>query len=440
LKSKFWSGKTLMSSGQLNLGPKVVIAGLFTFPCGSASASRVRNLALGLIETGASVHVISMAPSSPALIQEATTRQNTYHGISYEFSSPYSPPRAAVGPLAPARHLARRLIWLKRLYASVEPARQSLERLILAGRCDFFWGYGRMYSVIRPLLRSCQRHSIAGIVDVVETPGSCTGFGGRLSPIWWEEKLGSVYFARHCDGLTTITTTLKEYYEKRGAEKILVLPSLAERADVHDPPIHDAAQPFTLAYVGALLDRDNPGLMFEVVRELSATGYHIRLQVFGRYHAHAAGRRWQEWCRIEPSLRGVVEFVGALSDERLCESVRKADALILMRRNRAGERASFPTRLVEYLGYGLPVFVSEVGDIPRYLEDAKHAILLAGEDPRAIASTMGPVITSPDRGRALGLRGKLQGEACFDRTLHARRLLQFAAELRAQPGFKNRSL
>jgi len=419
-----------MSGNQLNLDPKVVIAGLFTFPCGSASASRVRNLALGLGEAGASVHVISMAPPSPALIQEATSSQNDYHGITYEFSSLPCPPRATAGPLAPARQFARKSVWLRRLYASVKPARRSLERLILAGRCDLFLGYGRMLSLMRPLLRVCQGHRIPGIVDVVEIPGSCAGFGGSLSPIWWEEKLGCAYFARHCDGLTTITTSLKEYYEKRGAQKILVLPSLAERKDLPVPPVHDAAQPFTLAYVGTLPDRDSPRLMFGVVRELIAIGNNVRLQVFGRYQADAAGRRWLEWCRNEPSLRGVVEFVGELSDEKLCESVGKADALILMRRNSAGERASFPTRLVEYLGFGLPVFVSAVGDIPRYLEHNNHAILLAGENPQTIAESIRPVIGSPDRGRSLGLRGRLQGEACFDRALHARRLLQFAAELR----------
>jgi glycosyltransferase involved in cell wall biosynthesis len=429
---RFCSRTASILSKHFNLNAKVVIAGTFNFPGGSASASRVRNLALGLVEAGTSVHVISMVPPSPAVFDEACSCQWNYHGITYEFASPCCALRTATGPFAPVRQFARKLVWLRRLYASAKPAYRSLERMILSGRCDLFIGYGRMLSLLRPLLRACQRHRIVGIIDVVEIPGSTTGFGGCLSPLWWEEKLGCAYFAKHCEGLTAITTTLQEYYEKRGAQKVLVLPSLAERRDFHAPPIHDSNQPFTLAYVGALSDRDNPELMFAVMRELIATGNNVRLKVVGRYQAHAAGRRWLERCRCEPALHSSVEFVGELSDEELRESMNKADALILMRRNAYSEWASFPTRLVEYLDFGLPVFASAVGDIACYLVHNSHAILLSGEDPRTIAESICSVIASPDRGRDLGLQGRLRGEGCFDRAVHARRLLQFAAELRTE--------
>jgi glycosyltransferase involved in cell wall biosynthesis len=93
---------------------------------------------------------------------------------------------------------------------------------------------------------------------------------------------------------------------------------------------------------------------------------------------------------------------------------------------------SFPTRLVEYLRTGRPVFVSDVGDISRYLRNGTEAVLLDPRDPRRVASAIARVALRADRGAEIGRRGREAGARHFDRRRHAARLLEFATGLGAR--------
>jgi glycosyltransferase involved in cell wall biosynthesis len=109
----------------------------------------------------------------------------------------------------------------------------------------------------------------------------------------------------------------------------------------------------------------------------------------------------------------------------------RSDGLVLTRRDAPSETLSFPTRLVEYLRHGRPVFVSDVGDVSRYLRDGEEVALLHPRDPVWAAATIAAVAARPDRGAELGCRGREAGARAFDRRTHAARLLAFAADLRA---------
>jgi glycosyltransferase involved in cell wall biosynthesis len=79
---------------------------------------------------------------------------------------------------------------------------------------------------------------------------------------------------------------------------------------------------------------------------------------------------------------------------------------------------------------GRPVFVSDVGDVSRYLRDGVEVVLLHPRDPHYVASAIATVAARADRGAEIGLRGRAAGARAFDRTGHAARLLEFAAGLR----------
>ena len=91
---------------------------------------------------------------------------------------------------------------------------------------------------------------------------------------------------------------------------------------------------------------------------------------------------------------------------------------------------SFPTRLVEYLKAGRPVFVSDVGDVRTYLRHGVDAFLLDPTSVEAVAGVLESVILSEDRGYTVGHQGRRTGAALFNREEHARRILAFAASLK----------
>jgi glycosyltransferase involved in cell wall biosynthesis len=125
-----------------------------------------------------------------------------------------------------------------------------------------------------------------------------------------------------------------------------------------------------------------------------------------------------------------VRFRGSLGDGALAATLSSADGLLLTRRPARTEELSFPTRLVEYLRHGRPVFVSNVGDVGRYLRDGQDAVLLHPSDPQRMADAVLEIAGRPDRGAEVGRRGREAGARSFDRKVHACRLLEFAASLR----------
>jgi len=266
------------------------------------------------------------------------------------------------------------------------------------------------------------------VLDVVEVSEH---LGSRASPLYWDFAAGTRSTPRLFDGLTVITTGLEAFYRARGCENALVVPPIEAWGPAESPaPTGNAA--YRLAYVGALHGRDAPETLFAAVRILARRGVPVELAVVGHYDGTERGRRFAALCAADPLLAGRVRFLGSLGDRPLAERLATADGLVLTRRRARTEELSFPTRLVEHLRYGRPVFVSDVGDVSRYLRHGRDAVLLPADDPQRAAEAMAEVIAHPDRGAEIGRRGQEAAARAFDRRQHAARLLDFAAELQAR--------
>lgn len=401
----------------------VFVAGHILFPSGSASAARIRNLATGFQENGIGVHVVAMAPD------KASARQGQlpgYPAITYQNVALFS--ASIQGRTNPRQAALGRLRWFLGLYGAVFPGQRQLAERIRKGQCDLFIGYGRNAFLLAPLVRLCRRHKIPAVLDVTEIPEQFSGWGGKLNPIFWDTKLGTEWLPQYFNTISVITFGLQEKYERLGCSSTLVIPSIEGWADL--PPVAPLPKrnAFRLVYVGALIERDAPDLLFAAMRLLHERGVPITLEIVGRYSLNAQGRQMVDQVNADPVLRASINLVGMLSDDELVAYLRDADGLILMRRDAPTEVNAFPTRLVEYLKHGRPVFISDVGDIGRYLRNGVDAMLLSPTDPNHVAAAIQSVAESSDRGFALGVQGRGRGAAMFDRRIHVRRLLDFVAE------------
>jgi glycosyltransferase involved in cell wall biosynthesis len=409
----------------------VVIVGPFWFPRGAASASRIRNLALGLRARGARVHVITMAPR-PALEGE-TVRGGDFEGVTYECVAPTT---AAVSGWRDVQQTVPRLRdrptdkvgWFAGMYGATFLARRRLRQWIASHRCDLVFVYDRSAARMTPLVRLCRKLGVPCVLDVTETSEH---LGSRLSPLYWDFALGTRFTARLFDGLTVITTGLAAFYRARGCERTLVVPAV-EEWHLGPPPPPTGNQGFCLAYVGSLLPRDAPEALFETVRLVAEEGPGTTVEVIGHYEGTERGEHFRHSCAADPLLRDSVRFLGTLSDEKLNARLAAADGILLTRRDARTEALSFPTRLVEHLRHGRPVFVSDVGDVSHYLRDGREAVLLDPHDPGRAAAAIADVMRRPDRGASIGHRGRDAGARAFDREVHAARLLDFAGALGAE--------
>jgi glycosyltransferase involved in cell wall biosynthesis len=407
----------------------VVIVGCFWFPTGTASAARMRNLALGLTECGARVHVIAMVPQPRAGAR--TGRQEG--GVSYEYAAPTE---AATNGWRDAEHTVPRLrsglvdraLWFAGLYGATPCARRRLRARIDAGLCDLVLVYDRSFLRMAPLARLARSRGVPVVLDVVEASEHLRR--RRVSPIYWDFVAGARATPRLFDGVSTITTGLQSLYRSRGCARTLVVPSIERFAAAPSVPAVGAG-PFRLTYVGALQERDAPDLLLSAMKALHRRGAAVSLDVVGHYDGTARGRAAWARCAADTEL-GSVRFLGSLGDAALAAHLAASDGLLLTRRAARAEELAFPTRLVEYLKHGRPVFVSDVGDVSRYLTHGRDAILLDARDPERAAAAIAEVAGREDRGASIGLSGRAAGARAFDRRLHAARLLEFAASLGAR--------
>jgi len=407
----------------------VVIVGGFWFPTGTASAARVRNLAQGLVECGASVHVIAMVPQ-PRGGARAGREQD---GVTFEYAAPLQAasdgwrdaertvPRLRQGPLETAR-------WFAGLYASTPRACRSLRARLDAGLCDLVVVYERSFLRMAPIARLARARGVPVVLDVVEASEHLRR--RRASPLYWDFVAGARATPRLFDGVSAITTGLEALYRSRGCAQTLVVPSLERWTGAASPPALGQGT-FRLTYVGALQERDAPEMLFAVVKALHRLGAPVSLDLVGHYDGTGRGEAARARCAADPELASV-RFLGSQGDAALAAHLAASDGLLLTRRAARAEELAFPTRLVEYLRHGRPVFVSDVGDVARYLVSGRDAVLLDAHDPVRAAASVAAVAERPDRGASIGLAGRAAGARAFDRRVHAARLLEFAARLRTR--------
>ncbi len=412
----------------------VAIVGPFWFPYGTASAARIRNFAFGLRDCGASVHVISMAPPPAANGAGRPRGVSEWEGVSREYVAPTV---AAVDGWRDAdRSIPRlrnrfvdRVRWFAGLYGAVPAACRRLRERMERRECDLVLAYDRSAIRMTPLARLCRNRGVTSVLDVVEVSEHLPV--RHTSALYWDSLAGTRWTPRLFDGVSVIAAGLESVYHAQGCTQTLVIPSIEDWPPAL-PPAPTGHPDFRLTYVGKFAPRDAPELLIEAAAILAHRRLPVVLEVVGHYEGSEAGRRFQRLCSEDADLRRIVRFRGTLSDAALAEQLQGSDGLVLTRRNARPEKLSFPTRLVEYLRYGRPVFVSDVGDVSRYLRDGEEAVLLDPENPFKIAEAMAGVILRPDRGAEIGRRGRAAGARAFDRKTHAARLLEFAAGLGAR--------
>jgi glycosyltransferase involved in cell wall biosynthesis len=408
----------------------VVIIGTFWFPSGTASAARVRNLALGLKECGARVHVITLAPQ-PRLPDRVGSDTGEHLGITYECAAPTGAAVAGwrdAGGTVPRlrRRLTDKVRWFAGLYAAAPLAWGRLRRRIDQAGCDLVLDYERSALRMTPVARLCRARRVTSLLDVVEISEH---LGSRWSPLYWDSVVGTRMAPRLFDGLTVISTGLETRYRSAAGPRTLLLPAL-EAWPPAPPPPPTGNRTFRLTYVGALEARDAPELLFESLRFLAHRSVPVTLDVVGHYDGTPRGTRFRALAAEDPVLGGATRFLGSVSDADLAARLAASDGLVLTRRDAPTERLSFPTRLVEFLRHGRPVFVSDVGDVSRYLRHGREVVLLHPQDPQRIAEAIARVAARSDRGAEIGRRGREAGARAFDRRAHAARVLEFAAQLR----------
>ena len=168
------------------------------------------------------------------------------------------------------------------------------------------------------------------------------------------------------------------------------------------PPASDGC--LRILGVGRLVIKKGFDLLVEACAILRDQGLDVDLRIIGGFGEHADDLRSLIAAR---SLEAQAELVGPRSQAEIYAELRAADVFCLPCRVMGnGDRDGIPNVLVEAMSIGVPVVTTPVSGIPELVEDGRSALVVAQEDPEALAVALRRLHDHPELARRLGAAGQ----------------------------------
>ena len=133
---------------------------------------------------------------------------------------------------------------------------------------------------------------------------------------------------------------------------------------------------------------------------------------------------------VARGLEDRIHLVGAMSQDELLSEYARADAFCLPCRIVGADRDGIPNVLVEAMAAGTPVVSTCISGIPELIEPGVNGLLVAPDDPVALAGALRTLHGDPALAARLGSAGRATVQERFDGERLARQLADlFLAEL-----------
>jgi glycosyltransferase involved in cell wall biosynthesis len=162
------------------------------------------------------------------------------------------------------------------------------------------------------------------------------------------------------------------------------------------------ADPVVILSVGRLVEKKGTEVLLEALARIRP-GLHWRFVHVG---GGPLGKRLE---RLAASL-GIAERVqwrGALTQDKVLDAYRAADVFALASRIAGdGDRDGLPNVLAEAQSQALACVATRVSAIPELVRDGQTGLLVAENDPDALARALEALVANPARRRALGHAGQ----------------------------------
>lgn len=198
-------------------------------------------------------------------------------------------------------------------------------------------------------------------------------------------------------------------------ERIVVVPN-----GIGDPPAVDrpavraslgvAPDVPLLAQTAVLRPQKAVGVMVEAMAILRRSHPAARLVVIGPGDAaalHTLAR--------DHGVSDAVRFLGARDDVRAL--LAAADIGVL-----SSDFEGSPLAVLEYMAAGLPVVATDVGGVPRLVQDGQTGLLVPRREPAALAAAVGRLLDEPGLARRMGEHGRARQRQEFSTAVMARRV------------------
>jgi glycosyltransferase involved in cell wall biosynthesis len=127
----------------------------------------------------------------------------------------------------------------------------------------------------------------------------------------------------------------------------------------------------------------------------------------------------------ELNIQANVQMLGYIKREEVTKYIINAHILVMVRCNDLQSKASYPSKLSEYLASSNPVISVNVGEISQYITDEVNAFLVEPENENALASKIEYVLSNYELAKEVGRRGKELTETIFNYNYQGKQMIRY---------------
>ena len=380
------------------------------YPDQHAAAIRHSTLAQGMVENGHSVNFF--------LLSEQSWQHQllNYKGVSFETLNNY--------------HGSNKLQRLFNFMEALNAAKKRILKIKQKSKVDAIVVFSINITIIQTLIWFAKKHSIKIFHERTELPnivGKGNSLFGKIKFNFYLKILIPEF-----DGIFVISDKLKLYLEKynNNIEKILTVVDTEFFSCISHRTYYF---PY-IAYCGNLSGtKDGVPILIESFTKLSKKFPFHRLILIGD-------------CAVNPEIKdtlnaiahlGIQEKIvltGLVNRDEMPDLLGNADLLVVSKPDNEQNSGNFPIKVGEYLATGVPVVLTTVGEIPKFITDGQTGFLSIPDSAESFYLKMNEALTDYEKAKEIGLKGKQIAEKTFSHTIQAKRMTDFINQINLTHG------
>ena len=215
-----------------------------------------------------------------------------------------------------------------------------------------------------------------------------------------------IILAKKMDGLFVISTALRDYYVKNGVkkDKVHIINMTVDSLRFKNINKQEVKREY-IAYCGsATNNKDGVDKLIKSFAFVHQANPSIYLYIIGPAPLNKEGLENIQLAHSLGVLNRII-FTGTVNSYEIPQLLKNASVLLLNRPDTLQTQCGFPTKLGEYLLTRNPVVITKVGDIPRFLEDGKTALLASPNDNKEFAEKIIWSLNNTDEAKLVGRNG-----------------------------------
>lgn len=129
------------------------------------------------------------------------------------------------------------------------------------------------------------------------------------------------------------------------------------------------------------------------------------------------------------NIQDKVIFTGFINRDCMPQLLCNADLLVVSKPDNEQNSGNFPIKIGEYLATGVPVVVTKVGEIPKFIKDGFSGYLAEPDSPYSFYKKMEEALSNKEKSLEIGLNGKKIAEEQFDYRIQSDNMIKYISKI-----------